>query len=239
MSSPYDSIPAKTIAAQFGRAAESYDRAATPHLHIARRLAEHLKTLRISQQLPCLTVLEVGCGTGCLTLEVLPILQAYTAKTEQALSYIATDIATEMLAIAKQKITDAGFRNLADFPFLPWDGGSKHMPACFDNSPQRFNLIICSMALQWIPNPLQTVCRWQSWLAPKGVMLLAVPTELSFAGLRQCFATHGIASPLQPLLPQDFYDEGLLESEFVEIPCQSPRDFLQHLKKRRLKPIPL
>jgi malonyl-CoA O-methyltransferase len=52
------------VAQHFSRAAESYERGAGLHRHVAARLVEMLPDPNGSEDL---SILEVGCGTGVLT----------------------------------------------------------------------------------------------------------------------------------------------------------------------------
>ena len=82
------------IAARFGGSAGIYDRHASLQARVARRLGALLPASRAPR------VLEIGCGTGFFTQH---LLRRYPDG-----DFLITDIAPEMLAICRQRVTING-----------------------------------------------------------------------------------------------------------------------------------
>ncbi|MEZ5818158.1 MAG: class I SAM-dependent methyltransferase [Hyphomicrobiaceae bacterium] len=104
------SDPAATSAADarfWDRAARKY--AADP----IKDMAGYERTLERSASYlsPSDTVLEIGCGTGTTALRLAPRVRRV----------VATDISPEMIAIARERVADAGCRNI-ELRVAPADG---------------------------------------------------------------------------------------------------------------------
>jgi len=98
-SSPVGCVPAATFvsATQYDDVADAYDRLIRPKYDaIARRVGEvveHTRDLRRA------AVLELSAGTGALTRQLAPGVGG---------GYVATDISSRMLAVARRRCSSAG-----------------------------------------------------------------------------------------------------------------------------------
>lgn len=140
------------VARRFGAAAHRYDRHAPVQAETARTLAALLP----SAQLPPGPVLEIGCGTGLLTRELLRQMGDRPLQ--------ATDLAPAMLEHCRGAAWAADPR----LSFAVLDG-AEPLPRA------RFALIASSYALQWLPSPEVVLNRWRAALAPGGWLLVAAP----------------------------------------------------------------
>ncbi len=140
------------VARRFGAAAHRYDCHAPVQAEVARTLASLLP----SAQLPPGPVLEIGCGTGLLTRELLRQLSDRPIH--------ATDLAPAMLdhcrGAAWAQDPRLSLAVLDGAEPLPWAG---------------LALIASSYALQWLPQPEAVLNRWRAALAPGGWLLVAAP----------------------------------------------------------------
>jgi malonyl-CoA O-methyltransferase len=197
---------AHQIAERFDRAADSYDKAARVQAQIAERLVQRAAQ-KLSQ--PPQTILDIGCGTGLVAEEV--------ARHWPQAQITAIDQAPAMLAQVKRK--------LRHVQVLAQDIGAAQLTPEFD-------LILSSMALHWLLNPLAALLAWKNGLRPRGRMHVAVLVEGSFQEWRDLCEAEGLQDGLWPV-PKENFTAGFAsaaEQEIVRIDYQSARDFLDHLK---------
>jgi len=112
----------KAIQAAFTKAAHTYDRSA----EFQRKVADHLLSY-LPQNLSGLRILDVGCGTGYCTEQLL----------QRGATVVAFDLSSAMLDKAKER---CGEHNVSYV-----QGDAEHLP--FQNS--EFDAVISSLALQW------------------------------------------------------------------------------------------
>lgn len=181
LSLPPTVSPKSEIADQFGRAAATYHRSAT----VQKAGAKHLILLTAMNgfQLPAGDLLEIGCGTGFLTQE---LVQRFAGR-----SLLATDLSPDMLAFCRSHLCLSPGQNRVTFQ--PLDGEQLPLPA------QPYALIACAFALQWFDRPLQTLDRWLNALQPGGWLLLSFPTDRSFPEWRRVCQQFNLPLTLNPL----------------------------------------
>jgi ubiquinone/menaquinone biosynthesis C-methylase UbiE len=101
---------------------------------------------------PPLTVLDVGCGTGFLSMRMSEL--GHTA--------VGIDLSEEMLAVAQRKAEGSGlpvtFR-LGDAEAPPRDGGP-------------YDVILERHVIWTLPQPREAVRAWQELLKPGGLLIL-------------------------------------------------------------------
>jgi malonyl-CoA O-methyltransferase len=122
------------VVAAFDASARTYDEYGELQLAAARRLAATL--MRCARRYPW-EILELGCGTGFLTAELLDAFQ-YSRV-------LATDAAPAMLAAARAK--------LADRSRVRWalrDGERIEEPG-------RFDCVAAGLVFQWFEDPLRAL----------------------------------------------------------------------------------
>jgi SAM-dependent methyltransferase len=112
------------------------------------------------------SVLEVGCGTGVLTREVIKRVGSNGSIT-------GLDLSESMLGVARSICPDADFQqgNAMDLPF----------------DDESFDVAIASFVLMFVPDPVQAVSELWRVLKPGGRMILTVWEGLNqnpvYAGL--------------------------------------------------------
>jgi malonyl-CoA O-methyltransferase len=112
------------IGRAFGGAASSYEDGARVQRLAAERLADRIAALPLP---PRPRVLEVGCGTGFLTAALRPLLPGA--------DLVVSDLSPAMVAACRAGQPDA--------TYLVMDGERP----CF--APASFDLVCCSLAVQW------------------------------------------------------------------------------------------
>ncbi|HSD93270.1 MAG TPA: methyltransferase domain-containing protein [Methyloceanibacter sp.] len=160
------------IAARFGARAGSYELHAGLQRAIADKLAGFLPELERPR------VLELGCGTG--------LFSRHLVKRYPDGYFILTDVAPEMIAECR--------RNLA--PFGPAQISFEVMDAGEAGGHAGLDLIVSSMTLHWLPDPVASLERLSRFLAPGGTLLYATLGPESFAEWRSTLAAEGLPSGL-------------------------------------------
>jgi malonyl-CoA O-methyltransferase len=193
-----------SVARAFDKAAHSYDAVAEAQAQVA-------ETLVAGAVLPApRTILDIGCGTG--------FVLAAAAKRWPAAELTGLDIAPAMLSEAKRKMpglvticADAGTCDLS----------------------QRFDLIFSSMMLHWFAEPAKMLRHWQGWLAPQGVLCVAVPVAGSLGAWSDLCEAADIGNGLWRFPPADFADDLVCGSALRQhaMTYSSVLDFLRALKR--------
>jgi ubiquinone/menaquinone biosynthesis C-methylase UbiE len=110
------------------------------------------------------TILDIGCGTGSLSLVLAELGHQVTG----------IDIAPAMLARAKRKAQAAGH----SIYFLIMDAAAPGL------APQSFDVVLCRHLLWTMQDVDRVLKRWVSLLKPGGVLLLIEGIWHTGAGLR-------------------------------------------------------
>lgn len=175
------------IAARFGARASSYER----HAGLQRTVAERLAGFLPKRERP--RVLELGCGTG--------LFSRHLVKLYPGGYFVLTDVAPEMIAECRRNLAPLG---PAQISFEVMDAGEAGGHAGLD-------LIVASMTLHWLPDPVASLERLRHFLAPDGVLLFASLGPDSFAEWRAALAAEGLRSGLVdlPALPGVMHEERL------------------------------
>jgi malonyl-CoA O-methyltransferase len=175
---PYDRNIA--IALSFEARAEAYEL----HADLQRSIADRLALLLPPLEAP--RVLELGCGTGLLSRHLL-------AQYPDG-NFVFTDLAKTML---EQCRLNLGVQARQRARFTQMDG---NWP---DAALGSFDLIATSMALHWLSDPVASVARLRSLLAPHGLLLFAALGPESFAEWRSVLWAKGLPNGVitSPSLP--------------------------------------
>ena len=120
-------------------------------------------------------VLELGCGTGLFSRHLL-------ARYPEG-RFVLTDAAPAMIAECRRNLAAA---DQARISFEVMDAGEAGGHAELD-------LIVSSMTLHWLADPVASVERLRRLLAPSGVLLYATLGPESFAEWRGVLAREGLA----------------------------------------------
>jgi malonyl-CoA O-methyltransferase len=201
LNSPSLSRRSAEIAARFGARAASYEAHAGLQADITRRLAGHMPDLKAP------TVLELGCGTGLLSRHVL-------ARYPDG-RFVLTDVSPAMMAECRRNLAGA------NGPRVRYE----LMDASLASGPEGVDLIVTSMTLHWLADPLASLERMRSLLAPGGMVVFAGLGPDSFAEWRTVLATEGLPTgvPDLPAFP------GVVEEEHLT-PDKDSLSFLRRLK---------
>lgn len=189
-----------TIAARFGARATHYDQHAGLQRSVAARLALLLPELTRPR------VLELGCGTGLFSRELL-------ARYPDG-EFVLSDLSEAMLDECRRNLGESGQRI-----------SFKHADEAGATPGQSFDLIAMSMALHWFSDPLATLAELRRRLAPDGRLLFATLGPESFAEWRGALADTGLPSGLAtvPELP------GVVDEERL-VPDATALDCLRRMK---------
>src|SRR5262245_24725061 len=201
LNSPILSRRSPKISSRFGASAERYERHAGLQRATAPRLARLLPGLEAPR------VLELGCGTGLFSRH---LLQRYSGG-----HFVLTDAAPAMIAECRRNLALLG---PAQISFEVMDAGEAGGHAGLD-------LIVSSMTLHWLPDPVASLERLSRFLAPGGMLLYATLGPESFVEWRATLAAEGLPSGLVglPALP------GIVEEERLT-PDADTLSFLRRIK---------
>jgi len=192
------------VVAAFDAAAASYAAAARVQDQVAEALLGG-----VADGAPK-TILDIGCGAGAVTALI-------AARWPQA-EIDALDASPAMLAQVAGRAPTAR-RFLGD-------------AAAFEPAA-RYDLIVSSMALHWLPDPRAVLARWARGLAPGGRLHVAVPAAGSLREWREACADAGAEDGLWPFPAEDFAAGLARSAELREhrLVYASARDFLISMKQ--------
>jgi malonyl-CoA O-methyltransferase len=162
-----------SIAQAFAAAAADYEQ----HAELQLQVATHL-LLRVQERLadtPPRRILEVGCGTGMLSRQLL--------ATWPGAELLCCDVAPAMVATCREQLPAASYC-VADGEALP--------------CPGPFDLIISSMTVQWFRHPAATLADWRQRLAATGCLAVALPVAGSLASWEKTLHRLNLPCGLQP-----------------------------------------
>lgn len=195
------------IADRFAQSATRYDEFACIQKRAASRLASYLPTKPKR-------IFEIGCGTGGFS--------SYLVKRFPDSEIILTDISPEMLKICRSRIGDKPSYRQVDAENLPPDMGF-------------FDLIVSSLALQWVFDLEQTLKNFIELLNPGGKLIFAILGEKNFMEWSSLLEKYGAASGLHRYpsaknfcWPVPF--QGNIDESFIQEQHKTVADFLKSLK---------
>jgi ubiquinone/menaquinone biosynthesis C-methylase UbiE len=153
-----------------GNAAENYERYFVPTIGMAWATA----LLDAAELHPGDRVLDVACGTGVVTR-----LAAERVGPDGAVAGL--DITPAMLAVARS-VPSSGAA-------IEWHEASAESLPLADG---RFDVVLCSLGLQFVPDKASALREMQRVLGPDGQLAIATvgPTPPLFAILEQALARH-------------------------------------------------
>ncbi|EDM25603.1 biotin synthesis protein BioC [Lentisphaera araneosa HTCC2155] len=142
----------------FNNHAADYDQ----YAHIQRRIANTL-IQEIPKETAPKRILEIGAGTAYISQQLMGIFP-YS-------EFYICDPALQMIEVAKEKLGNKAQYQICELP----------------NDDQGFDLIITSMAIQWVPD-------WNLWMQkvaelanPNATLLIATPTMGTLSFLPKAF----------------------------------------------------
>jgi malonyl-CoA O-methyltransferase len=201
LDSPILSRHSAEIAESFSARAESYELHAGLQRAVAARLARFLPELAQPH------VLELGCGTG--------LFSRHLVRHYPQGRFVMTDVAPAMIAECRRNLLGLGAAHIS---YEVMDAGQAGGHAGLD-------LIVSSMALHWLTDPVSSLERLRRLLKPGGLLLYATLGPESFAEWRAGLASCGLETGLAdvPALP------GVIEEERIA-PDTDTLSFLRRMK---------
>lgn len=145
----------------FGTAAKTYEQQAPVQKWTAELLRQYVESLDLGE---VQTILEIGCGTGFLTRELMDLFP--NAK------WTVTDLSVEMLETCRQNV--------------PYEAEFRQMDGEFPSIEGKFDLIISSLAMQWFADLEGGIQRLANLLTPAGHMVFTTLGQQSFCEWRCC-----------------------------------------------------
>ena len=136
------------------------------------------------------TILDIGCGTGTLSLILAEIGHDVTG----------IDLSPAMIERARNKVAAAG----TTVTFQVMDASFPQLP------PQSFDAICCRHLLWALPERNKVLERWASLLKPGGVMVLIEGFWETGAGLRAADLVHVLPPILVDVHVQSLGDKSVL-----------------------------
>ena len=136
------------------------------------------------------SILDVGCGTGSLSLIMAGLGHQVTG----------IDWSPAMVARAEAKATAAGLE-------IDFKVGDAADPQLF---PRQFNAILCRHVLWALPEPARVLRRWVDLLAPAGRLILIEGYWHTGGGLHATEIVAALSSSLVNIEVRDLSDRPLL-----------------------------
>ena len=199
----------------FDRAAITYDAAAALQQEVALRTLERFDFIKQQPQ----TILDLGCGTGLLTLG---LMQRFAKATITAL-----DLAPGMLTVLKGKIPLR--RRIANrLKFICAD--AEQLPIK-DNS---YDLVISGLTLQWCNQPDQVFSEVMRVLKPGGLFMFTTFGPDTLKELRECWAKVDNYSHVSTFLDMHDLGDALMRHQYAEPVMDAERLCLTYNDVRQL-----
>lgn len=203
------------IEQNFSKYAYEYDKNALIHRHCAKQLMECLGL--IHTPLVEGPILELGCGTGFVSQELL-------AKLPKR-DFVISDISTSMLSICAQNLQ---IPRSATVRFQMLDGENVE-------ASELYSLIISGLTFQWFQDIGQALKQCLAALKPKGLLAVSLLGSKSFPEWHQCCAELQIPCTANPM--PDVYELERIEMKTLiyqeKVPQIYPNalQFFKSLKK--------
>lgn len=197
------SINKQTVADRFKRSANTYHKEAT----VQRQIARHLCKLVCPYIFRPVSVLEIGCGTGFLTEEIM--------KNIPLTSALLNDINPEMKSFIHRFLSEK-------CRFVACDAEKQSFSKTFD-------LITSSSVIQWFNNIEKFICNTPNILSDNGIIALS---SFGKENMKEIKNITGISLPYPDIRPHIESNFQILqyEEQIIKINFDSPADVLKHIK---------
>jgi malonyl-CoA O-methyltransferase len=156
------------VADHFGHAVSTYNYAAIVQQDCAKGLVKILQDY--CDQIPPGVILEVGCGTGFITQELVNYFPDHPLEI--------TDISLDMLEFCQRHLH---FPSPCSQPisFQVMDGESLSV------SSANYAAIASGFVIQWFEHPVKSLQKMTATLKPGGILVVSFPSDRSFPEWRQ------------------------------------------------------
>ncbi len=212
-------IISKLVEHNFSRHPEYYNDSALTQQEAAEKLASLIAAKTDREKIA--GILEIGCGTGFLTKEIMDILPDS--------DFTITDISAGMLDYCREALKILKKTKNCKYSINDITNG------CPEGI---FDLITSSLTFQWIEN-IETLFKdLHSHLSDNGQLIFTTLAEGTFADIEKIFDKHRVHFPIPPLAGigdiqkslSCFSDVEIIEETYIE-KYSSIRDFLDHIHK--------
>ncbi len=197
------------VRSRFGQSAATYHHLAHIQQSIAIQLAE-----RTINYAPLHKILEIGCGTGFLTKDMMAIHQPHT--------YYLNDLSPSMIGQAALLLNAENCRSVV----LPGDAETISFPGELD-------AIVSSSAIQWFQQPALFLKKASEALHCKGVLAIATYGEKNFIEIKS-LSNQGLYYPEADQLKAmitPWFDLQIFEQQTVIQWFDSVSAVLNHMKQ--------
>lgn len=206
------------VAKEFGKSVQDYHSKAVIQKKVAEGLIVSLRPWK--GIIPVGPILEVGCGTGFLSEQ---IIEEFPSREIHI-----TDASEEMVAFTEQSV---GISENLKFSVLDVND--------IKDTEEKYALIVSNFSAQWFSDTAIGLEKLSSMLVPGGLMLVAFPGNQSFTEWYECCLELGLPYTANPLpdieevivklslgpLQIDYYENDLFQD------FDSSLDFLKHIKE--------
>lgn len=152
-------------------AAEEYERYAAVQAKVAQKLA---RRILIANGAGSMRLLEIGCGTGLLTRELV--------RAGFSGSWMITDIAPTMVARTEATMHECcTMQNIVDETYAAPCASFEVMDGEWPTIYRPFDLVVASFAFQWFKDLRSSLEQLAGRLAPGGAMFFTMPVAGTFA----------------------------------------------------------
>ena len=185
----------------FGQKTASYNHHAVLQKEMAKKLCDLLSNVAPQN------ILEIGCGTGFLTQNLIQKFPTAQIK--------AIDISKNMIAACRQK-----FKGYQNIDFQVADGEN------FDDG-HKYDLIVSNLSVQWFDNPVTGLKYLTKMLNTHGALYF---TTIGPSSFKEWISTlHDLNLESGIIGTPDY--RGIFTEEIKQISYQSCLDFLRNFKK--------
>jgi len=211
----------KAVSDSFSKFSSTYDEYAEAQAKAASLLAAFIKD-NIGK-LPCGPVLEIGCGTGFVSREIIPLFPGSF--------FLITDISAKMAETCRDHLVNCKI-DCSDIVFAAYDGESRW-------PENRFSMIFSGFTFQWFTNPEESLADLFRALKPGGVIAFSFQSEGSFPEWKEACRMLDIPFTANPLPSIDNISSFISASEIkstvlekaIPVNYRSSADFFRALKR--------
>lgn len=209
----------KDVSDSFSKHSSSYDKYADAQAKAAGFLVSFIR--ENSADLPCGPVLEIGCGTGFVTREIVPSMPDR--------KFLITDISGKMADLCRNNLSMSGI-DISSSIFAAFDGESSW-------PDKRFAMIYSGFTFQWFQDLEKAIQNLFCSLLPGGILAFSFQADGSFAEWESVCRLLDIPFTANPLPSMEtcesiLKDQGGTLFKKVEIPVIYPSSahFFKSLK---------